>query len=68
MFAGKALAVDMRDGELFLDPMVPQPFVFQHKTHMRESVKYLLIDVVQVYRLYIIWELALNSAMGIKRI
>ena len=47
--------------------MVTQPFVFLHKTHMRELVNNLLIDVVQVYRLYMIWELALNVAMGMKR-
>ena len=44
--------------------MVTQPFLFQHKAHMRELVNYLLIDVAQVYRLYKIWELALNAAMG----
>ena len=33
--------------------MVTQPFVFQHKAHMGELVNYLL-DVAQVYRLYII--------------
>ena len=48
--------------------MVTQPFVFQHKAHIRELVNYLLIDVAQVYRLYMIWELALNAAMGMKRI
>ena len=48
--------------------MVTQPFVFQQKAHMRELVNYLLIDVAQVYRLYTIRELALNVAMGIKRI
>ena len=44
--------------------MVTQPFVFQHKAHMRELVNNLLIDVAQVYRLYTIWKLALNAAMG----
>ena len=48
--------------------MVTQPFVFQHNAHLRELVNYLLIDVAEVYRLYIIWELALNVAMGMKRI
>ena len=48
--------------------MVTQPFVFQDKTHMRELVNYLLIDAPHVYRLYMIWELALNAAMGMKRI
>ena len=31
-------------------------------------VNYLLIDVAQVYRVYMIWELALNAAIGMKRI
>ena len=35
---------------------------------MRELVNYSLIDVAQVYRLYMIWELALNAVMGMKRI
>ena len=30
---------------------------------MRELVNYLVIDVAQVYRLCMIWELALNAAM-----
>ena len=68
VFAGKALTVNTREGQLFLDPMVTQPFVFQHKAHMRELVKYLPIDVAQSYRLYMIWELALNAAMGMKHI
>ena len=55
VFAGKALTVNTRECQLFLD-------------HMRESVNYLFIDVAQVYRLYMIWELALNAAMGMKRI
>ena len=51
MFAGKALPVNMRVGQLFLDPLVTQKFVSRHKAHMREMVNYLLIDVAQVYRL-----------------
>ena len=47
--------------------MVTQPFVFQHKAHMRELMNS-LIDVAQVYKRCMIWELALNVAMGIKRI
>ena len=31
-------------------------------------VNYFLIDVAQVYRVYMSWELALNAAMGMKRI
>ena len=48
--------------------MVTQPFVSQHKAHMREMVNYFLINVAQVYRVYMTWELALNAAMGMKRI
>ena len=49
--------------------MVTQPFVFQHKAHMRELVNYLVIEVAQVYRLYLIFfKLVLNAAMGMKRI
>ena len=44
MFAVKALTVNTHEGQLFLDPMVTQPFVFQHKAHMRELVNYLLIE------------------------
>ena len=68
LFAGKALTVNTREGQLFLALMVTQPFVFQHKAHMGELVNYLLIDVAQVYILYMIWELALNAAMGTKHI
>ena len=35
---------------------------------MRALVNYLLINVAQVYILCIIWEIALNEALGIKRI
>ena len=44
----------------FQSPTVTQPIVSQHKAHMR--------DVAQVYRVYMTWELALNAAMGMKRI
>ena len=47
--------------------METQPFVSQHKAHMREMVNYSLIDVTQVYRVYMTWESALNVAMGMKR-
>ena len=40
----------------------------QHKAHIREMVNHLLIDVAQVYRVYMISELAVNAAMGMKRI
>ena len=49
-------------------PTVALPFVSQHKAHIREMVNYYLIDVAQVYRVYITWELALNAAMGMKHI
>ena len=48
--------------------MVTQPLVSQHKAHIREKVNYFLIDVAQVYRVYTIWELALNAAMCMKYI
>ena len=35
---------------------------------MRELVNYFLIDVAQVYRVYMIWELVHNAAMCMKRI
>ena len=68
MLAGKALTVNMLEVNCFQNPMVIQPFVSQHKAHMRDLVNYFLIDVAQVYRVYMIWELALNEAMGLKRI
>ena len=47
--------------------MVTQPFVSQHKDHiLRELMNYFLIDVDQVYRVYMIWELVLYAAMCIK--
>ena len=68
MLAGKALTVNMLEINCFQYPTVKQPFVSQHKAHMREMVNYFLIDVARVYRLYMTWELALNAAMGMKRI
>ena len=59
VFAGKALTVNMLEVNCFQTPMVTQPFVSQHKAHMRDLVNYFLIDVAEVYRVYIIWELAL---------
>ena len=55
-------------GQLFPVPMVTQHFVSQNKAHVREMVNYFLMDVAQVYRVYMTWELALNAAMGMKRI
>ena len=43
--------------------MLTQPFVTQHKAHIGD---YFLIDVAQVYRVYMIWELVLNAAMCMK--
>ena len=68
MLAGKTLTVNMLEVDCFQTPTVTQPFVSQHKAHMREMVNYFLIDVAQVYRVYMTWELALNAAMGMKRI
>ena len=63
LLAGKALTVNMLEVNCFQNPMVTQPFVSQHKAHIRELVNYFLIDVAQVYRVYMICELALNAAM-----
>ena len=46
--------------------MVTQLFVSQHKAHIRELVNYFFIDVAQVSRVYMIWELAPNAAMCMK--
>ena len=68
VLAGKALTVNMLEVKCFQIPTVTQPFVSEHKAHMREMVNYFLIDVAQIYRVYMTWELALNAAMGMKRI
>ena len=68
MLAGNALTVYMLEVNCFQIPTVTQPFVSQHKAHMREMVNYFFKDVAQVYRVYMTWELALNEAMGMKRI
>ena len=68
VMAGKALTVNMLRVNCFQTPMLTQPFVSQHKAHIRELVNYFLIHVTQVYRVYMIWELALNAVMGMKRI
>ena len=68
VLAGKALTVSMLEVNCFQSHMVAQPFVSQHKAHIREMVNYFLIDVAQVYRVNMTWELALNAAMGMKRI
>ena len=49
VLAGKALTVHMLGVNCFQTPTVTQPFVSQHKAHLRELVNYLLIDVAQVY-------------------
>ena len=68
VLAGKALTVNMLEVNCFQTPTVTQSFVSQHKAHMREGINYFLVDVVQVYRVYMTWELARNAAMGMKRI
>ena len=50
-------------GQLFPDPHGNTTGVSQHKAHIRELVNYFLIDVAQVYRVYMIWEFAINAAM-----
>ena len=65
VLAGKALTVNMLEVNCFQIRTVTEPFVPQH---MREMVNFFLIDVAQVYRVYMTWELALNAAMGMKRI
>ena len=62
------ITVNMLGVNCFQIPTVTQPFVSQHKAHKREMVNYLLIDVAQVYRVYMISELAHNAAMGMRRI
>ena len=49
VLAGKALTVNMLWVNCFETPMVTQPFVSQHKAHIRELVNYFLTDVAQVY-------------------
>ena len=66
VFVGKS--VNMLEVNCFRSPTVAQSFVSQHKAHIRDMVNYFLIDVAQVYRVYMTWELALNAAMGMKRI
>ena len=47
----------------FLFATVTQPFVSQTEAYLRALVNYLLLDVVQAYRLSMIWEFALNAAL-----
>ena len=54
VLAGKALTLDMLEVNCFRTPIVTLPFVSQHKSHIRELVNYFLIDVAQVYRVYMI--------------
>ena len=68
VLAGKVLTVNMLEVNCFQIPTATQPFVLQHRAHMREMMNSFLIDVAQVYRVYMTWELALNAAMGMKRI
>ena len=58
-------------GQLFPEPhgnTTINKTVSQHKANIKELVNYFLIDVAQVYRVYMIGELALNAAMCMKRI
>ena len=50
VLAGKALTVNMLEINCFQILTVTQPFVSQHRAHMREMVNHFLIDVAQVYR------------------
>ena len=50
VLAGKAPTVNMLEVNCFQSPTVAQPFVLQHKAHIRQMVNYFLIDVAQVYR------------------
>ena len=68
VLAEKALTVNMLEVNCFQTPMVTQPFVPQNIAHIRELVNYFLIDLAEVYRVYMIWELALNAVMCRKRI
>ena len=68
MLAGKALTVNMLEVNCIQTPMITQPFVSQHKAYIGELLNYFLIDVAQVYRVYMIWELALIAAMCMKSI
>ena len=55
--------------QLFLDPHGNTTVcVSTLSRHKRELVNYFLIDVAQVYRVYMIWELAHNAAMCMTRI
>ena len=66
MLAGEALTVNMLEVNCFQIPTATQPFVLQHIAHMREMVNYFLIDVAQVYRVYMTWELALKESFSFK--
>ena len=52
VLAGESLINYMLWINCFQTHMVTQPFVSQHKAHMRELVNYFLIDVAQVYRVW----------------
>ena len=62
------LLLSYAGGQLFPGTHGNIAFCVQHRAHMREMVNYFPIDVAQVYRVYMTWELALNAAMGMKRI
>ena len=48
---------------LFPDPHGNTTVCVARQSPIREMVNYFLIVVAQVYRVYMIWELALNAAM-----
>ena len=55
-------------GQLFPEPHGSTAFCVTTQAHIREMVNYSLIDVAQVYRVSMTWELALIGAMGMKHI
>ena len=54
--------------QLFPDPHGNTTVCVSTLAHIRELVNYILIDVAQVYRVYMIWELAHYAAMCMKHI
>ena len=57
VFAGKALTVNTRGGQLFLDSHGNTTICVSTESP-HELVNYLLVDVAQVDGLYMIWKLA----------
>ena len=69
VFAGKALLINMGGGKLFLAPHC-NTTVSVSTQSPSESLGEIInsVDVTQVYGLAMIWELAPNAALGMKRI